>query len=203
MIDIDEFWISEPFPQNIDTFIDRHTPFDAFSFHWLEALDDVLLDTPLSRDATYRLSPWVKSLFRYDAPVSRIGVHGPILNGGEQDVTIRLGDCTNVNTEETLHGVEVLGLSPDTSASTTDKPDQAWVIHRANRSEIEYSASLFRPHANDDPSQVGFKSNRYGWESRNKSDPIQLNTSNILLATSSLKLIDAPETFIQNVRSRN
>ena len=160
VIDIDEAWISDPFPQGIDTFLDRHAPFDAFSFHRLEAFDDVPLDTPLSRDATYRFSPWVKSLFRYDIPLSRIGLHGPILNGCEQDLTVRLGDCTNANTKETLHGVEVLGLPPDTSASTPNKPDQAWVIHWANRSETE-----------DAPSQISANGNRDGRENRDNDEP--------------------------------
>ena len=142
----------------------------------------------------------MKSLFRYDTPLARIGVHGPILNGNEQDVTVCLGDSVNVNTEETLHGVEVLGLSPNTTASTTDKPNQAWVMHRANRSEIEYSASLFRPHANDDPSQVSLKSNRYGWEDKCHHDPTTTAIcSSIMKGDERLKFTtNHLSTFIRN-----
>ena len=45
IVDVDEFWIADPFPQKIDSFIDSHAPFDAFSFHWIEALEDVLAAT--------------------------------------------------------------------------------------------------------------------------------------------------------------
>ena len=175
IVDIDEFWIADPFPTKINDFIRSQGHFDAFSFHWVEALDDILFDKPLSRKTKYKLSPWVKSLFSYETPVSRIGVHGPILNGDERDLTVRLGDSVNVNTQESLHGVEVLGQSPNTTASSPEKDGQAWVIHRANRSEIEYSAKLFRPHANDDPNQVSLKSNRYGWEKQDSHDPLITN----------------------------
>ena len=175
IVDIDEFWIADPFPTKINNFIRSQCHFDAFSFHWVEALDDILFDKPLSRKTKYKLSPWVKSLFNYETPLSRIGVHGPILNGHERDLTVRLGDSVNVNTQESLHGVEVLGQSPNTTASSPEKGGQAWVIHRANRSEIEYSAKLFRPHANDDPNQVSLKSNRYGWEKQDSHDPLATN----------------------------
>ena len=165
IVDIDEFWVADPFPKSIGAFLNDQPPFDALSFHWVDALDDILFDLPLSRSAAYNSNPWVKSLIDYSVPLARIGVHGPILNKNQDDATVRLGKSINVNTNETLHGIEVLGRSPELSASTFEMEQQAWVIHRANRSELEYASRLFRTHANEERQDITLKSNRYGWTS--------------------------------------
>ena len=171
VIDINEFWISNPFPQDIDTFIEHHTPFDAFSFHWLEAIEEVLLDMPLSPNATYKHSPWVKSLFRYDIPLSRIGTHGPVICRKQADICIRLGPSENINTQESLHGTEVMGYSASTAVPSELPKHQAWVIYRANRSELEYATRLLEFESQGDTSFL-LRSGKPVWQSRDNGEPI-------------------------------
>ena len=166
IVDVDEFWIADPFPLNIDDFIKQQPHFDAFSFHWVIAFDDETFSKPFGSDVAYVKDPWVKSLVNYTSPIYRIGVHGPNFNLNEQEAVVRIGSKVNVNIEKNLEGISVTGMCSDPTASTQDMDQQAWIAHRAYRSEIEYSSKLFKVHANDDTSQVGFKSNRYGWNSR-------------------------------------
>ena len=165
IVDVDEFWLADPFPLKINDFIKKYSHFDAYCFHWIAAFEDDLFSKPFEGNAAYVKDIWVKSLVSYSSPMDRVGVHGPNLNLDEKEAIVRIGSKVNVNIEKILEGISVIGTCSDPTASTPDMDQQAWIAHRADRSEIEYSSKLFKVHANDDTSQVGFKSNRYGWNS--------------------------------------
>ena len=166
IVDVDEFWIADPFPLKINDFIAQQSHFDAYCFHWIIEFDDNLFSKPFGNNAAYVKDSSVKSLINYSSPMDRIGVHGPNFNLNEQEAVVRIGSKVNINIDKIFEGISVNGKCSDPTASTPDMVQQAWIAHRAYRSEIEYSSKLFKVHANDDTSQVGFKSNRYGWNSR-------------------------------------
>ena len=161
-VDIDEFWLADPFPKDINSFLEENKPFDVYSFYWVLAHSNQMFARPLDVNTTYSKSNWVKSLFSYSCPLSRIGVHGPIVDTLTPNKILLINGSPNTATSLTIHGLEVLGLNDHPYIINSD--NRAWVIHAINRSEVEYAFRLFKVHANDDKGQVYFKTNRYGWD---------------------------------------
>ncbi len=170
-VDVDEFWIADPFPTKIDEFLRQNSPFDVYSFNWLNAHCAEMFVSPLAPGCLYERSDWVKSLFAYDCPVSRIGVHGPVLDFPLcSDPIIKINGRRNQSVGLSLSGLEVEGRNLESARAGVFEEGSAFVVHHINRSEIEYSHRVFKVHANDDCSRVAFKTNRYGW-----TDPSLVN----------------------------
>jgi tetratricopeptide (TPR) repeat protein len=165
-VDVDEFWIADPFPKKIEEFMLQSLPFDVYSFNWLNVYSSGMFSSPLAPGSVYERSDWVKSLFAYDCPVSRIGVHGPVLDFPFHcDPVIKVNGRLNQSVSVSLSGLEVEGRNLESVGSDVCQEGAAFVIHQMNRSEIEYSHRVFKVHANDDRDRVCFKTNRYGWTS--------------------------------------
>ena len=169
-IDIDEFWIANPFPTRISDFMQMHLPFEVYSFHWLCAYNDKMFASPLSKGTNYIQSNWVKSLFSYNTPVSRIGVHGPILDTLSTSPIAKIEGRNNQSVNLTIYGLEICGYNQESDSSKDNTKEYGAIIHMINRSELEYCHRLFKVHANENQNSAYFKTNRYGWEAQSCID---------------------------------
>lgn len=162
-VDVDEFWVADPFPMKIHEFIANKAPFDVYSFQWVCCYGENLFSPPLSAGLSFRWNSHVKSICCYGSEYICLQIHAPILAYSKQ-VRVRLGHSINKNIDEVFAGISVQQITSNPNLSATGIAGQAWVFHRIQRSEIEYSFRLFKVHANNSTAVETFKTNRWGFD---------------------------------------
>ena len=165
IVDIDEFWIADPFPREIDQFIQNSDSFDAYSFHWIVEHGDKLFTKPFEKNITYIKDSHVTSMLRYSSPLAQISDSGPILNMDTQEAVARIGNSVNINILETTDGITVNNVCDNPQASTPEMKNQAWILRRTFRSELEFAAKAINSIVNNnDKSFVDLEEGRqHGW----------------------------------------
>jgi len=162
-VDVDEFWVAPPFPTMIPKFIQLNEPFDVFSFHWVNCFGGNEFSPPLAGDYLAVLDPHVKSIIAYSANVELLRCHAPILIQADLAIPI----CKNSHIGQyDLDSASNRNEVPELVDATTMARDKATglgvIMHRYQRSELEYANRLFKPtavQANTSP----FKDNRWGY----------------------------------------
>ena len=165
-IDIDEFWVADPFPTSVQQFINRNHPFDAFSFTWMHCFNEELFSKPFGSGVVYKHNPHIKTMISRSASFRRMRIHAPIMAATTPKSRIRLGNNLNRGVREDLQGLDILEVIEwgiERGYSPINKPNQAMIFHRHQRSMIEYSYRLFKATAEIDDKSRGFKNNRDGW----------------------------------------
>jgi hypothetical protein len=77
-------------------------------------------------------------------------------------ISLRIGNLPNEQVMTTAFGLDIVETPNAYDSSPIGAPSLGWIIHRAMRSELEYSYRLFKAHANSD-SDSYFKANRDGF----------------------------------------
>ena len=162
VVDVDEYWVSDPFKHKISDFLGVHADADVISSFWVHCHGGLLFGNPLDL-ANTRLaaSGQFKSLFRYGIPVTDLGAHVPWVLSKPSCRHIS-SDGRKVPISRSCKGVRCLKKSG--ALNGIGQAGTGWVIHRHTRSELEYASKLLYPDVNklDNP----FKLNRNGYESR-------------------------------------
>lgn len=152
-LDIDEFWFYKDLKVNINDYLRSLGGFDAISFNWLMQYGD---QNPFSRpfeNLSGEPRKQIKSLINLGLynHISNFRCHFPKVNLSRDDY-IHIGADGNlfINGEHDQ-------ISKDVPSSTTN----AFILHRAYRSEEEYVALLMRANPDDN---VPIKNNRRGFK---------------------------------------
>ena len=158
VVDVDEYWVSNPFSNKISDFLGVHKDADVISSFWVHCRGGLLFGNPLDLANTQlAASGQFKSLFRYGIPVTDLGAHVPwvlnkppcrhISSDGRQVPSRSWNGVRRLKKRGTLNGIGQAGTG--------------WVIHRHTRSELEYASKLLYPDVNklNNP----FKPNRNGY----------------------------------------
>ena len=166
VVDVDEYWVANPFSTKIEEFLAAHaeTKADVISSNWLHCHGANLFDNPLDLSNTrLELTNKFKSLFRYGIPVSDLGAHVPYVLA-KPKISHTSSDGQFVSNQvvlgiRNLNGVRKLRKSGIQACIHTT--NTGWVIHRHTRSELEYASKLLHPDVND--LENPFKPNRGGY----------------------------------------
>lgn len=155
-LDIDEFLVINKLQEDIKSLVNRLPDFHCLSFQWANRLEKKMPFTPaIEQDIKVRWVNHVKSLVATSLSPDSLTTHvakcSPemhILSDGE----LFIPNCDNT----ALLDVE----------KTKRRPKLAYVLHRVNRSPMEYTALLGRgrPHySHRSEGKVTLKSNRNGY----------------------------------------
>lgn len=196
-VDIDEFWLAKPFPLKINDYLARLGHFDSMGCHWINIHESQSFAPPLSAFNEAYILGHFKSIVAYSDSLLELRCHAPLLRSSV--VSYSAIDSSGVHLDM-IHlpiGKEVPKGQPLTPFSASQQT--SFVIHRANRSMVEYCFRMLKPHANQKkmhqqlPSDCPFKENRNGFDYRSgillESDFLQelLPGQHLLDYTDSLK----------------
>ena len=157
-VDVDEFWVAKPFPMKVDAYLEHFKNFDCLSCNWVNCFNEDEFSPPLSKGLDFRLKRNVKSFVAYQADIVELRCHAPVFRQSTARVLNAVGRPQSLIVTEI--GFEAPGGIKPTRKRFYSKPFASVVLHRHNRSALEYSYRMFKPHAN----QVKY--------TRGKSDPI-------------------------------
>lgn len=160
-VDVDEFWVADPFPKGVRDFLFDKTLFDVYSFHWILCFGEDSFVPPLTPPQEFAWNPHVKSMCSYDAELIDLRAHAPLVLFSEDLSCIR-GHSPNKEMTFALAEVDVHQIAYDYESSPIGLPGGAWILHRIHRSEIEYSHRLFKRMIGA-PGTTLFKANRDGY----------------------------------------
>lgn len=158
-VDVDEFWIADPFPSTISEFLMGVNTFDCMSFPWINVFNEQPFSRPFSRENKIRLNHHVKSILRYESEYIAIRAHAPIVSNVPTP-QIRLGIDINYNYSKTPTGYNVEQKANSSIMPKLGTEKLGWIFHRIERSEIEFAYKLFKVRANNNANKVSFKTNR-------------------------------------------
>jgi tetratricopeptide (TPR) repeat protein len=145
-VDVDEFWVADPFPRSIRDFLVKRPAFDVYCLHWILLSGEDLFSPPLTPPKEYVWDQHLKSICSYDTSFIDIRCHAPQIALSDQ-VRVMKGLARNNDITASATGIDVHQSSEDYDASAIGTPGLAWILHRMNRSELEYSYRLFRRRA--------------------------------------------------------
>ena len=175
VVDVDEYWVANPFHTKIERFLAAHTETEAdvISSNWLHCHRANLFDNPLDLSNTrLELTNKFKSLFHYGIPVSDLGAHVPYVL--DKPKISHISSDGQAVADQVVNGVRKLGKKGIQACIHTT--NTGWVIHRHTRSELEYASKLLHPDVNALDNL--FKPNRGGYFLREESaDSRQLATN--------------------------
>ncbi|HPQ96657.1 MAG: glycosyltransferase family 2 protein [Thiothrix sp.] len=161
LLDLDEYWVSSDFQENVTAFIRNAPDFDVCLFSWLMDTPDhrrTLDDFPFQVSGRYQKNSWVKSMLNLKSPVRQIGIHKHAIKGGSGRYMLPNGDFVPSLPE---HG----GKEPSFLGKNRMVLDRAFICHQMLRSQSDYMARLVRGRK-----QVGgqewLKTNRHGYVER-------------------------------------
>ena len=165
-VDVDEFWVAQPFPMNVDKYLEHFTDFDCLSSNWVNCFYEHKFSPPLTRGLDFRLKRNVKSFVAYKSDLVELRCHSPVFRKSSARVLDAFGNPQSLIATEI--GFEAPGKI--TSLGNQFKPEShaSIILHRHNRSVLEYSYRMFKPHANQvkftgvTSEPIPFKDNRPG-----------------------------------------
>jgi len=160
-VDVDEFWVADPFPAKIGDFLATRPVFDVHCFSWLICIGESPFSMLLSSSHSYSWNVHVKSMCSYDSDITDLRCHAPKL-AHSNGICVLHGNTVSTLMNRMPDGLDISQKHNGYKALPINTPGIAWVFHRFNRSEIEYSYRLFKPHANQRGGHR-FKTNRNGY----------------------------------------
>jgi len=193
-VDVDEFWVADPFPKTIGQFLEDKLPFDVYSFHWIMCSGESLFAPPLSAVSYYSWSPHLKSMCSYDSHVLDFTPHSPFLEALDNLSIIR-GNSPNKYLRSFPASILVLESADDYAGSSLGMPGLAWIFHRYLRSELEYSLKVFKKNP-DASADEYFKTNRWGYVVPDSNPEIDHYANRILPAEEILCYHESLEVFL-------
>ena len=194
-VDVDEFWIANPFPTKIEQFLSKHAAFDVYSFHWILLRGESLFSPPLSPSQEYTWNKHLKSICSYDSEIYDLRCHTPSMSTCQQSILMR-GNSPNTATTFKSNYIDIHQVTDDYRSSPIGNQEIAWILHRIQRSELEYAFRLFKRHANDFESY--FKTNRGGYHLEVSTPGIHEYISQLLPVGEILTYHTALDVFIKN-----
>ena len=193
-VDVDEFWVADPFPKTIGQFLEDKLPFDVYSFHWIMCSGESLFAPPLSAVKSYSWSSHLKSMCCYDSHILDFTPHSPFLEALDNLSIIR-GNSPNKYLRSFPASILVLESAEDYAGSSFSTPGLAWIFHRYLRSELEYSFKVFKKHANSGAGDY-FKTNRWGYVVPDFNPEIDKYANRILPAEEIHRYHESLEVFL-------
>lgn len=161
IVDVDEFWVVDPFPKSVGQFLEERPSFDVYSFHWIRCSGESLFSPPLSPVQAYAWDVHLKSMCSYDSEYLDIYNHAPGLQHS-RDLCVIRGTSTNASMTVLPAGIRIPQISNDYESSPIGGSGLGWILHRILRSELEYSFRVFKKHSNSRHDDY-FKDNRWGY----------------------------------------
>ena len=146
-LDIDEFWCPEDFNTSIQEYIASHPDNKAIYFEWINDLGDLEPFSLLPQTIDGYQAPLGKTLLPINCEIIRLRHHFPDLGKSEQ--------CILANGEPFVSRKDHIQALKPALMSVKN----AFVYHRAHRSEMEYVSLLYRGRPGND---FPFKNNRTG-----------------------------------------
>lgn len=160
-VDVDEFWVADPFPTKVGDYLATRPAFDVHCFSWMICIGESPFSAPLSTSYSYSWNVHVKSMCCYDSGFTDLRCHAPKLAYSDE-ICVLHGNTISTLVNRMPDGLDICQKHKGYKTLPINTPGIAWVLHRLNRSEIEYSYRLFKPHANQQRGQ-SFKTNRNGY----------------------------------------
>ena len=166
IVDVDEFWVAQPFPMKVDVYLEHFMAFDCLSCNWVNCFNESQFSPPLSRGIDFRLKNNVKSFVAYKSDIVELRCHAPVFRNPRARVLDGFGNPQDLVLTEI--GFEAPGGLKSSGVQFEAETFAAVVLHRHNRSVLEYSYRMLKPHANqvkfiDGASKpIPFKENRPG-----------------------------------------
>ncbi len=155
-IDIDEFWTPKNFRSKIHDFINTlKKPADSYVFQWYMHHGESLFSSCFGLKNYFKKAPQLKHLLRLSSSFETVGIH----NTFSKSFTYR-DSLNNVITFEP-NDINRSKLEPNQVIA-----DEAFVVHRAYRSQLEYVSLLLRGR----PSGQKIKNNRFGYYKKGNYD---------------------------------
>lgn len=152
-LDIDEFWCTQRFDCSIQDYIQGLPKDKAVFFEWINDLGNLPPFSELPSMLEGNLSPLGKTLLPIDIDVVELRHHVPLLRDKTQHITVD-GECflPRPNLVQAL-------------SEPLNYLKEAFVFHRAHRSEYEYISLIYRGRPGN---SFKYKTNRKGLPSNNK-----------------------------------
>ncbi|WP_196137743.1 glycosyltransferase family 2 protein [Aliikangiella sp. G2MR2-5] len=147
-IDVDEFWFSKGLRKNIKEIIRAANKPIAMVFQWINEMGEEPPFRKLGQTVKGFLHRNVKTMLHRNAPVKKLMLHYSELDNGKVGVF-----CDNQQFESEEKQSQLL-------KKELSKLRDVMIIHRNNRSEIEYVSLLSRGRPSDD---IPIKLNRHGY----------------------------------------
>lgn len=152
-LDIDELWTPHDFATSIGDYVAKYPSDASISFNWACELgvDDEF--SLIKRDTSVFLNEHIKTLVNIRSKIQEMKIHSPVFLSGVNHILAGGAEFVPRDQNQQFHKF---------------KPSQlqdAFIIHRMYRSEIEYVACLYRgnPNSNESIGSV-FKDNRHGFK---------------------------------------
>ena len=167
-VDVDEFWVAQPFPMKVEAYLERFKDFDCLSCNWVNCFYEDQFSPPLSRSGAldFRLKSSVKSFVAYQSDLVELRCHAPVFRLSSARVLDAFGTPQSLIVTEI--GFEAPGGIVPSEKQYYSEALASVVLHRHNRSVLEYSYRMFKPHANQvkyiggKSAPIPFKENRPG-----------------------------------------
>jgi hypothetical protein len=146
-LDIDEFWTPQNMKSPIQQFISRHSNPSSVSFGWINEHGSNHEFSSIKKSTTGQLSPLVKTVFSLQSKVSKISLHLPEMEGGNNVLADGISFVPDIKNRECLHADLVMLRD-------------AMIVHRMFRSPKEYLSLLLKGRPSD---SYSIKLNRGGY----------------------------------------
>ena len=165
-VDVDEFWVAQPFPMNVEEYLEHFPDFDCLSCNWVNCFFEDEFSPPLTRALDFRLKRNVKSFVAYKSDLVELRCHAPVFRKPSARVLDAFGNPQSLIV--TKIGFEAPGGILSSGKQFQSESMVSVILHRHNRSILEYSYRMFKPHANQvkyigsASEPVVFKENRPG-----------------------------------------
>ncbi len=177
-IDIDEFWTPKNFTTRIHDFVNDLKPANSYLFQWHMHHDESLFSSCFNEKNRLKVAPQLKHLLDLSSPIENVGIH----NTYASSFVYRDSQGNLVDFED--DDVICSKLKPNETIS-----DQAFIVHRAYRSQLEYVSLLLRGR----PSGQKIKNNRFGYyNKKDYSIDFDISASVLTKYTSSLYSFNKP-----------
>lgn len=179
-LDIDEFWCPSDLTLKIQDYLLAFPSDHSLFFEWLNDLGNLPEFSPIPKHLKGNLSPLGKTLLPVNADVVEIRNHAPLLKDKSK---LRLVNGALFQGRPKMQQVLLKELSG---------MKDAFIYHRAHRSQLEYISLVFRGRPGND---FKFKNNRSGLPNKNKPvDTVSFSDSTYALYQTSL------QSFLQKVQ---
>jgi len=153
-LDIDEFWVPNNFEDKISDVCNRVGEFESLSFQWKNKLEQHKPFAPaLEKTTNVEAAKQIKTLYRSYLKPTRMNPHNVMDRGLNQ----------KFEDGQTLKTVN----EQRSQCQLSDSSKNAFILHRKDRSEVEYIAMLLRGrpiNTGGSKEELALKGNRHGFK---------------------------------------